>query len=248
MKPTAGISTKGKHQRPHMDAKHPKPKKSHKHATHHKHEAQDWDLNGASPAFEQIRRALGGLPTSDALLPPPRWPEQRSHVVAASPSGVGKLRTTLLNVGRDVACVPPSLRRTGLTDNPLIRPVPRLHPDDSAHPFGSRSSAAGQGFGTGLGNEAWQINVRSITGLSALVNTCRVSVRDWYTQRFLTSVDLGPYGQDSAVACLARLSKQKGMPHALVIDYQPDLLAQVEQWAFSHGVMVIILPVAQIMG
>jgi hypothetical protein len=32
------------------------------------------------------------------------------------------------------------------------------------------------------------------------------------------------------------------------MDYQPDMLAQVEQWAFAHSVMVVILPVAQIMG
>lgn len=240
MKPTAGIAAKGKHQRLHRDARHHKPEKPHKHEKHHKHEARDRDENGASLAFEQIRRSLGSQ-TNDALLPSLRWPEQRFHGVAASLSGVGKRRAKLQDGGRDVSRAPPSSSRTGLVDNPLMQPILWPHPDDSARPFGSRSSvSAEQGLWTRPGHETWQINVRWTTGLSAVVNTCRVTVRDWHTQRFLTSADLEPYKQDSAVACLERLSRRKGMPHAMVMDYQPDMLAVVEQWAFAHGVMLVI--------
>lgn len=241
MKSTEGLAVKGKDQRPHRDGMRHKSEKPHRHAKHHKHEARDRDLNGASPAFEQIRRTLGGSPANDALLSPLRWSEQSFCVVAAPVSGAGKLRTKLLDSGREVARVPSSSWRTGLVDHPLLRPILRPHPDDSPSLSGSRRpSVAGQGLWAGPGDETWQISVRWTTGSSALVNTCRVSVRDWHTQRFLASVDLGPYRQDSAVACLERLSKRKGMPHALVMDHQPDMLALVEQWAFAHGVMVVI--------
>jgi hypothetical protein len=238
MKPSGDIAGKGsKHDRRHKDAK------PRKHDKLDKHEGRNKSVNSASLAFEQFERGLGGVRINHALLPTSAWPDDVFLAVASPMSGVGKRSTTLLNNGQYFPRVPPSSWRTSLVSNPLIRPISWPHPDEVVRGSeGYRAAAVRREVLTRIGHGIWQIDVTWKTGLLAgpVAEECGVTVLDWYTQKPLSSGHLAPWRADAAVAFLERLAKRKGVPCTLIMDHQPALLARVEQWAFTRGVMVVI--------
>lgn len=208
-----------------------------------KHEGKSRNLNDASFAFGRIQRTLSGWRIDHALPPTSEQVEDVFPAVEPPVSGVGKRSATLLNNVRDVYRVRPSSGRTGPAINPLIRPISWPHPDEVAcRSEGPRTAVARGEVLRRNGDGIWQIDVTWRPGLSVgpIAEECGVTVLDWYTQKPLSSGHLAPWRPDAAVTYLERLSRRKGVPRTLIMDHQPELLAGVERWAFTHGVMVVI--------
>jgi hypothetical protein len=236
MKPNGGIKG-SKHHGGHKNAR------LRKHDKLAKHEGKSRNLNDASFGFGQIQRTLSGWRIDHALPPTSGRAEDVFLAVEPHVSGVGKRSATLLNNVRDVYRVRPSSGRTGPAFNPLIRPISWPRPDEVARlSEGPRAAVARAEVLRRNGDGIWQIDVAWATGLSGepVAEEYRVTVLDWYTQKPLSSGYLAPWRADAVAAYLERLSTRKGVPRALILDHQPELLARIEQWAFAHEVTVVI--------
>jgi hypothetical protein len=235
MKPTGSIAGKGsKHERRHNNVT------PHKHDKPHKHEGQDRHANDAPLTFEQMQRSLGGLRINHAALRASAWPVDRLGAAALLDSRSGKRPATLRDSSVDVFPMSPSSLR--LLDYPLMQHNLRPHRGEGARGSEGRSGASRLELWTNLGHATWQIDVKWITGVPVGPSAykCGVVVRDWHTQKQLSSGKVDPWSRDSVLACLERLSKRKGVPQTIIMEHQTYMIAQIEQWASAHGVTVVI--------